>query len=373
MRTSRRRAAALVIPAVVLAALTGCAPANLPAGPLTPAPGPHPIPTLNKTAAAGPPTVRIPSPCTGFVNLDLVESVLGSDLNFVTDWPTWSLKKPAFRQDGALRCLYVAKNGDENVSYEVLVMPDITAARWAHYLPTLQSGSEPNLFGPSSCATCNSNSQTLNCGLNVLTGSTWLSIYAATDPVAAPLNQTQTLAQFHTVFAMAVAATNNTTVIEPAWSDPHATAVNIPSNLQTFTNLMSAGLAEPFMLSNYQPDDLMDGPESEAELPVGFQEFQGEVNQYEIDISVLPEGLWDYQKLESEASSLPHYAPFSGLGQDAFSYNEPTPGVPYQEVVIANKGANLISIEVDVVSPTPGLTALALAKKVAKVFAGFIG
>jgi hypothetical protein len=290
-----------------------------------------------------------------------------------TEFVTSDLEPYAFVQDGALYCYYVGTTSGSDTEFELLAMPDVTAARWSYDKAQLQAGiSQPSPFGANSYLGCESSPKDLKCNLDVLIGTTWLSIQDFSDAVSTSLTLAQALARFKPVLQSAVSAIGDATVAEPLWSDPNASAVNIPSDQVAFDKAISTAIGAKFNTQVYAPDVDAIGTESEAEYPVNFQFFGGGAGNDTITISVLPQGAWAWADLQSKASSLTGYSSVTGVGDQAFTYSVTSTDQPYQCVIVATKGDNLFSIEVDTTVASSGAGVSAVATKAATKVATYI-
>jgi hypothetical protein len=365
---------AVALLAVVLVGVTACAPAT-PIPTTTPSPVAA-APTVAPTPAAvalTPPAVRLPLTCDQVAPQAQLTSALGTPVQSGAEFVTSDLEPYAFQQDGALYCYFVATKAGSETEYELLAMPDIAPARWAADKAALQEGvSQPSPFGANSYLNCESSPKDLKCNLDMLIGTTWLSIQDFSDAVPTSLTLAQALARFKPLLQSAVSEVQGATVSEPLWSDPDASAVNIPGDQVAFDKAISTAIGFTFSTEVYAPDIDAIGTESEAEYPVNFQFFGGGVGSDTVTIGVLPQGGWAWSDIQSKASSLAGYASTAGIGDQAFSYSDPTPDEPYQSVIVATKGDNLFTIVVDTSVGSSAAGVGGLATKAASAVAALI-
>ena len=371
-RLSQAIAAALLAGALV--SLSACAPAT-PTPTTTPtqvaaAPTATPTPTV---AALAPPTVRLPLTCDQVAPQAQLTTALGTPVKSGAEFVTSDLEPYAFQQDGALYCYFVGTTAGSETEYELLAMPDVSSARWAADKAALQDGvSQPSPFGANSYLNCESSPNDLKCNLDMLIGTTWLSIQDFSDAVATSLTLSQALSRFKPLLQSAVSAVKSATVAEPLWSDPNASAVNIPGDQVAFDKAISTAIGAKFSTQVYAPDIDAIGTESEAEYPVDFQFFGGGAGNDGITIGVLPQGAWAWSEIQGEASSLAGDASAAGIGDQAVTYSAPTPDEPYQSVIVATKGDNLFTIVVDTNVASSGAGVGAIATKAASAVAALI-
>jgi hypothetical protein len=317
--------------------------------------------------------VRLPLTCDQVAPQAQLTAALGASVQSGAEFVTSDLEPYAFQQDGAVYCYFVATTAGSETEYELLAMPDIAPARWAAAKAALQDGvSQPSPFGANSYLNCESSPKDLKCNLDMLIGTTWLSIQDFSDAVPKSLTLTQALARFKPLLQSAVSAVQGATVAEPLWSDPNATAVNIPGDQVAFDKAISTAIGTKFSTQVYAPDIDAIGTESEAEYPVDFQFFGGGAGNDGITIGVLPQGAWAWSEIQGKASSLAGYASLTGIGDQAFRYSDPSPDEPYQSVIVATKGDNLFTIVVDTNVASSGAGVGAIATKTASAVAALI-
>jgi hypothetical protein len=371
MQIESRRGAVVVgviLSAVGVLGLSACAPdAPAPTTSSTSASGatasaaPSSTPTPTAVAIA-PPQVRVPLTCDQVAPIAEVNAALGTNVVAATPDPS-DLTPYAYLQDGALYCSYVGTVAKSESEYQLLVMPDITLAQWNKDKKYLD-GSTPSPFGANSFLDCESSPKDLKCNLDILIGTTWITIQDFSDNVTATLTEAQALSRFQPVLQTAITAVKGATIAEPLWKDPDATAVNIaPSN--AFENLLKHASGVDYATDVYNPDPVAVGPQSEAMYPTGFQIFGGGGGKYSITTEVLPGGSWAFSRLTSAVAGVAEPTPLSGLGDQAFSFGDPNKYQPYDTQILATQGHNLISIDVDTSSKTAGPNVPTVAKNVA--------
>ncbi|HEY2643245.1 MAG TPA: hypothetical protein VGI56_05805 [Galbitalea sp.] len=365
---------AVALLAAVVLGLSACAPATPTptTTPTTAAAAPSVTPTPS-AAALTPPSVRLPLTCDQVAPQAQLTSALGTPVQSGAEFVTSDLEPYAFQQDGALYCYFVATKAGSETEYELLAMPDIAPARWAADKAALQEGvSQPSPFGANSYLNCESSPKDLKCNLDMLIGTTWLSIQNFSDAVPTSLTLGQALARFKPLLQSAVSAVQGATVAEPLWADPNASAVNIPADQVAFDKAISTSIGAKFSTQVYAPDIDAIGTESEAEYPVAFQFFGGAAGNDTVTIGVLPQGGWAWSDIQSKASSLAGYASIAGIGDQAFSYSDPTPDEMYKSVIVATKGDNLFTIVVDTNVASSGAGVGAISTKAASAVSALI-
>jgi hypothetical protein len=357
-----------VLGAAVVIGVSACAPASPSptSGATTGAsssatPSTTPTPTA---AALAPPQVRVGVTCDQVAPIAQINAALGTNVAANPDSQPSSLRNYAFTQDGAIDCSFLGTASGSQTEYEVLVMPDITPKRWNQYKTYLAQGADiTSPFGANSYVDCESSPQDLKCNLDMLVGTTWLSIQDFSDQVASSLTLSQALTRFKPALQTAVSAVKSATVAEPLWTDSDATAVNIADNV-AFQNVIISATGVKYRTEVYAPDVIAIGTSSEAMYPVGYQLFGGGGGKYGITIEVLPAGAWAWSDLTSKVSSLSGYATLTGLGDQAVGFSEATTDVPHDYAIAATKGHNVITIDVDSGSSVAS-TLPSLAKKIA--------
>jgi hypothetical protein len=323
--------------------------------------------------ALAPPTVRLPISCDQVAPISAVSTALGTTVVKTSPYVASDLEPYAFTEDGALYCYFASSVAGDQSQYILLAMPDITPSRWADDLSTLKLETTPSPFGPNSYLSCDGSAKHLQCNLDMLIGSTWLSIQDFSDTNTAPLTEAQALARFTPVMQTAVTAVQNAKVTEPLWSDPKATPVSGTTDDPAEDQRLATLLGLPFELDVFAPDILATGPEAEAEYPVNFYFRGGGAGNYSISLSVLPQGAWAWKQIAAAASSRTAYKPITGLGDKAVSYSVIDQNDPYQTVIEGTKGDNLYSVVVSTSTAADGPTVLDVATKAASAVLTEIG
>ena len=367
---SRRTTALLgaILSATVVVALSACTPTapTATSGATTGASSSAaPVSTPTPTAVAlAPPKVRVPLTCDQVAPTALITAALGSNVVTHTN-DAGDLTPYAYVQDGALYCSYDGTVAKSETEFQLIVMPDITPKHWADYKTYLKDGSTiASPFGANSYVDCESSPADLKCNLDMLIGTTWLSIEDFSDNVPSSMTVAAALARFKPLLQTAVTAVQGATIAEPLWTDPDATAVNISDGL-AFENVVKAASGVNYRTEVYNPDPIAVGPQSEAMYPTGYQIFGGGGGKFGISINVLPGGLWAVPAVMTAGSSLSGYTTVAGLGDQAFSFSETDKYEPYEIQLFVVKGHNLVSVEVDTSSKSAGTNVATVAKNVA--------
>jgi hypothetical protein len=382
-RNSRRLLAttgALLGCAIVLA-LAGCAPATQhPQGTPTILHSPgqghrsSATPRPTKAAALAPPVVRVPLTCDQIAPVAAISAALGTTVTPASPWEVADLEPYAYVQDGTLSCDWSSTIAGDSSDYSVLVMPDITPARWAEETSDNAGVSNvSNPFGANSFATVEGSPNQLEDNLDMLIGNTWLSISDFSDQTTQTFTDAQVSARFQTLLHTAVTAVTGVTIKEPLWSDPAATPVTGIADSSAEDQRLATAMGLPFGVDVYEPDLEAVGPLSEALLPVNFYRRGGGAGDYAITLQMLPQGSWAWSKVVAAASGEPGYVALSGLGDKAVTYNLATPASPYDSVIEGIKDHSLYSIEVSTANAAEGPTILDTAKKVATAVLTEIG
>lgn len=370
----RRGATLISIVGAAILALSACAPAS---GPVHHTVAPHHggsgSPSSTPTAAAlAPPKVRIPLTCDQLDSSSLLNSVLGTTMTPVNNFPDPSLFDYMAIQDGALNCSWAGPSvgGNPVADFSVEAMPD-AASTWNTYLSQLQDPYPVSYLGPNAHGYCNPATPSFtseSCNLDILVGSVWLEIYADTSEHA---STTATIAQVEAAFkpllAAPIAAIKGVTVTEPAWSDPAATPVNLPTPIdQGAVNEapIAAAIGAPYAIEVSQPQFDLAGGEIAEMLPVNYRQDGGggsgagdtvtPAKDFGLTIEILPSGSWAFAQMEAAASSKPGYATISGLGTKAFMFTgNADPTYKDDTSLVGIVGEHLYSV--DVSDPgTPG-------------------
>ena len=252
MPNPRRLALMAAAAAITVLSLAACAPAV----PLHHH-GPHPSagssstsPSLTPTptpVVVAPPVSRVPVSCEQLAPVAQVDSTIGlplvasSGLYEVSD-----LDPYAFTQAGGIDCNYQTTHPDTDLGfYEVFVTPDIPSAKWTAYVPNISDfGVKPSPFGANSYLDCTASYHDAHCDLQMLVGSTLIYIndYSPAQPT-----ESSTAAETHflPLLKTAVNGVMGVTVAEPAWTDPNATAVNVPSSEAAVMSTVSTAVGFP--------------------------------------------------------------------------------------------------------------------------------
>lgn len=344
--------------------------------------GPSASPTPTAVAVA-PPAIRIPDTCQQIAPVAEVSSVMGVTETLDTQdqlkdepWLDSDLETYGYVQDGALVCNYSTASSSDLSFYRAYVMPDATQALWAPYFSQLSAPSSfnitPSPYGANSNLNCESRYHMLDCGLEMLIGTTWVSLYGNSDdkPV---VTIAQAAAEFEPLFNSTVNAIKAATIVEPAWSDPAATSVNLSGDTAALNQALNASLGSTVSTQNYQYGPQVEESTDYALIPVHFDYYSDYVGNDALNIKVLPQGSWAWSAIIAKASTASHYTTVSGIGDQAISYSQTSSSTPYEAVVEVEKGHNVYSVEVDTTNAADGAAVLTVATKAAKVLATFIG
>jgi hypothetical protein len=286
-------------------------------------------------------------------------------------------------QQGALNCSWtspVGSDGNASATYDMSVIPDAAAAWNAEIGKIHQFYSVKNPLGPNSWSACwvqtlASANKDENCGLDILIGSTWLNMGAYTDQYGATPTEAQAFTRFEPLFQAGVATVKATTVTEPAWTDPQATAVTFPAGggAVSATGLSAAiGLPFGFNAAGWGPVNGTNiGTFFDAEVaPVNYHADNGGntgAKQYNLSDQILPSGAWSYGQLEASSTGYPLFSELPGLGTKAFMYGLSSPE-PNEVAIVGIVGENLYTVEVG----TPGGAGAPVPLTVAKAAAAYI-
>lgn len=389
MSNARRVALIAAISTVAVLTLGACAPAQitLPGGSGTGSPStsastaPTATPTPTAVAVA-PPEVRVPLTCEQIAPAAQVTSVLGAPESLNTTdqtkgdpWLVSDLDPYAYVQDGARVCNYSTPAAADLTFYRAYIMPDASLSLWNPYFAQLDVPSkfniQPSPFGAKSVLTCENDYHIFDCDLEMLVGSTWISLYGYSDEYPAG-TIAATKAKFLPLFTTAVNAVKAATIAEPAWTDPAATTVNITSDPASIRPALHASIGHPatFEETGYGP--AIQEATDDALIPVHYDWFNGGVTNYDLTVEVLPGGSWAWAAISAAASAKPNYTAITGLGDEAFSYKVVGGANPYEYAIVVSKGHNLFSVEVDTASAAHAAGALTTAMKAATGIAGLI-
>jgi hypothetical protein len=390
MTKTRRLALVSLVALTALLTLGACAPAthtqNAGGHPGGAHPGatssPSPKPTRHAVAVA-PPRIRVPLSCAQIAPATQVTSVLSApevldntQSEKGTHWWPWDLEPYASVQDGALVCNYETSDPSDLTFYRAYVMPDAPSSLWAPFFANASTPSAftvtPSPFGANSTIDCEGSYHNLHCGLEMLIGTTWVSLYGYSDDGAVQ-TVAQAAARFQPLFSTAVNAVTSAAIAEPRWSDPAATAVNVGSDFTALDTALTAALGSAVSTEEYQYGPDVEEATDFAVIPVHLDYYQDYVGNDALNIQVLPQGAWAWSAITAAAASEPGYATMSGLGDKAVSFTVTGGPSPYESVVVVDKGHNLFSVEVDTSDVASGAGVTAVATNAAHLIASKIG
>jgi hypothetical protein len=333
--------------------------------------------------AVAPPKIRIPDSCQQIAPAAEVTTVMGvtETLNTTdqlkdTPWLDSDLETYGYTEDGALVCNYSTASPSDLSFYRAYVMPDATQALWAPYFSQLSAPSSfnitPSPYGANSNLNCESRYHMLDCGLEMLIGSTWVSLYGNSDdkPV---VTIAQAAAEFEPLFNSTVNAIKAATIAEPAWKDPAATSVSLSGDTASLNQALNTQLGATVSTQDYSYGPEVEESTDYALIPVHFDFYSDYVGNDALNIKVLPQGSWAWSAIVAKASTAAHYTTVTGIGDQAISYSQTASSTPYEAVVEVEKGHNVYSVEVDTTNAADGAAVLTVATKAAKVIATFIG
>ncbi|MDQ1546531.1 MAG: hypothetical protein QOH69_1435 [Actinomycetota bacterium] len=385
MSKPRRLVLLSLVAATALLALTACAPASH-----LPGHGVHRTSTPGSTAspsptavAVAPPKVRIPLTCEQIAPAAQVTSVLGAPETLNTTdqlkgqaWQPFDLEPYAWVQDGARVCNYSTASPSDLTFFRAYVMPDASLALWTPFLAQQSAPSSfnivPSPYGANSNLNCEYGYHTLDCDLEILIGSTWLSLYGFSDEYPAS-TVAAAAAKFAPLFSTAVAAVKTATIAEPLWTDPAASTVGLSSDVDSLDAALTTALGSPVSNQSYDYGPTIGESTDAAVIPVHLGYYQDGVGNYALNIQVLPQGDWAWSAIAAAAASEPGLATVTGLGDKAISFNVTGGPTPYESVIIVSKGHNVFSIEVDTGDVPSGPGTSTIAKKAATLIASKIG
>jgi hypothetical protein len=342
-------------------------------------PTPSATPTPTPVAA---PIVRIPLTCEQLAPAAQVSSVLGApevldnkDQSKGDPWLVSDLEPYAYIQDGTQACNYATPAATDLTFYRAYFMPDASLALWTPYFAQLSAPSKfnitPSPFGANSNLNCESQYHIFDCDLEMLVGSTWISLYGNSDEYPAT-TIAATEAKFLPLFTTAVNAIKAATIAEPLWSDPAATAVNISSNPASLNTVLAAAVGSSINTQENGYGPTIEEATDESVIPVHFYYFNDYAGNYALNIDVLPQGSWAWSAISAAASAKPDYAALAGIGDEAFSFRIIGGESPYEYAIVVEKGHNLFSVEADTPTVSASAGTLAIAEKAAKAIAGQI-
>jgi hypothetical protein len=203
----------IVVAALTALLLAGCATPAVDAEPTPPPASATPVPT----AAAAGPTVRVPLGCEDLADSAELEALAGSALSPVDPFVDGaaSLVRSADLQYGALDCAWSTGPLDYDQampSVVVTVVPDVTADRWAEFLPMVNHpDSITGGYGPDSFVSCTPDGAPSGCSLHNFLHGYWLSV-AVSSPTP-DVNQVSVAP----LFARATAAVLGAAAAGPHW------------------------------------------------------------------------------------------------------------------------------------------------------------
>jgi hypothetical protein len=383
MSKPRRIALLPLVVATALLALSACAPAtHVPGHGVHRTPASSAPPSATPVALA-PPTIRVPLTCEQIAPAAQVTSVLGAPESVNTTdqakgvaWAPFDLEPYAYVQDGARVCNYSTTGASDLTFYRAYVMPDASLALWTPYLAQLAAPSSfnitPSPYGANSNLNCEYGYHTLDCDLEILIGSTWVSLYGYSDEYPAS-TVAAAAAKFAPLFNTAVAAVKTATIAEPLWTDPAATPVSITSDYGALATALSTALGSPVQTQDYEFGPAIEEATDDSVIPVHLGYYQDSVDNDVLNIQVLPQGAWAWAAIKAAAASEPGYATVAGLGDKAISFNVTGGAVPYESVIVVIKGHNLFSVEVDTGDVPSGPGVPTIAQKAATLVASKIG
>jgi hypothetical protein len=291
-------------------------------------------------------------------------------------WLDSDLETYGWVQDGARVCNYLS-GGTNLTFYRAYIMPDVPQSQWTPYLAQINTPSQFNLgssaYGTTSNLNCESSYHILDCGLEDLIGSTWVSLYGYSDdePV---MTIAAAAARFKPLFNTTVNAVKTATVAEPAWTDPAASAVSLSGDTGALNSALATALGASINTEDYAYGPDVSEPTDEALIPVHFDQYTDDVGNYQVTIKVLPQGAWAWDAIVAKASADAHYTTVAGLGDKAISFSQAgSLTTPYQAAVEVEKGHNVYSVEVETTVASSGAGVLSIATKAATAVATFIG
>ena len=385
MSKPRRLALLSLVAATALLALAACAPASH-----LPGHGVHRTATPGSTAspsptavAVAPPRIRVPLTCEQIAPAAQVSSVLGAPETLNTTdqfkgqaWQPFDLEPYAWVQDGARVCNYSTSSPSDLTFFRAYVMPDASLALWTPFLAQQSAPSSfnivPSPYGANSNLNCEYGYHTLDCDLEILIGSTWLSLYGFSDEYPAS-TVAAAAAKFAPLFSTAVAAVKSATIAEPLWTDPASTTVGLSSDVDSLDAALTTALGSPVSNQSYDYGPTIGESTDAAVIPVHLGYYQDGVGNYALNIQVLPQGAWAWSAITAAAASEPGLSTVTGLGDKAISFNVTGGPTPYESVIIVSKGHNVFSIEVDTGDVPSGPGTSTIAKKAATLIASKIG
>lgn len=336
-----------------------------------------------KAVVIAPPKVRVPLTCAQLAPASQVTSVLAAPE--VLDntqplkgvhWLPSDLEPYAQVQDGALVCNYSTAAPSDLTFYRAYVMPDASPALWSQFFTSASAPTAftitPSPYGSNSTINCEGSYHNLNCGLEILIGSTWVSLYGYSDD-GPTMSVAAAAARFAPLFTTAVNAVKAATIAEPAWKDPAATTVSLSSDYTSLDAELTTALGSEVQTEAYQYGPEVEEAPDDAVIPVNLHYYQDYVGNYALNIKVLPQGAWAWSAITAAAASEPGYAVLSGPGDKAISFGVTGGTSPYESVVVVIKGHNLFSIEVDTSDVPSGPGTLTVATKAAALIASKIG
>jgi hypothetical protein len=387
MSKPRRFVVVSLVATAALLALAACAPAthiHRPGGHSGGAPGATASPSATpKPVAVAPPQIRVPLTCEQIAPAAQVSSVLGapetlnsSDQAKGDTWKPFDLEPYAYVQDGARVCNYSTASATDLTFYRAYVMPDASLALWTPYLAQQSAPSSfnivPSPYGANSNLNCEYSYHALDCDLEVLIGTTWVSLYGYSDEYPAG-TVAVAATKFAPLFNTAVAAVKAATIAEPLWSDPAATSVGVTSDYDAFDAALSTALGATVQNQSYEFGPTIEEATDDALIPVHLNYYEDSVNNDIVNIQVLPQGSWAWSAINAAATSEPGYATVAGIGDKAISFGVTGGDSPNELALVVIKGHNLFTVEVDT-SDAPSVAGLPdLAKKTAILVASKIG
>jgi hypothetical protein len=293
-----------------------------------------------------------------------------------THWLPSDLEPYAYIQDGALVCNYETAAPSDLTFYRASVMPDASPALWAPFFANASAPTEftinPSPFGANSTIDCEGSYHNLHCGLEMLIGTTWVSLYGYSDDGTVQ-SAAQAAARFQPLFATAVNAVKAATIAGPRWKDPAATTVDVSSDYTSLDSALTTALGSAVSTEEYQFGPDVEEATDFAVIPVHLGYYHDYVGNDALGIQVLPQGAWAWSAINAAAASEPGYATLSGLGDKAIRFTVTGGTSAYESVVVVQKGHNLFSVEVDT-SDIPSAAGVdTIAKNAAILIASRIG
>src|SRR5476651_1958482 len=150
-------------------------------------------------------------------------------------------------------------------------MPDASLALWSPYLAQLSAPSSfnivPSPYGTNSNLNCEYSYHALDCDLEVLIGSTWVSLYGYSDEYPAG-TVAAAATKFAPLFNTAVAAVKAATIAEPLWTDPAATTVSLSSDYDALATALGAALGSPVQTQDYEFGPAIEEATDDSLIPV---------------------------------------------------------------------------------------------------------